>query len=99
MTVDSYLIIQIVTFVCAVLVFDSLEHFFPGFSIRKQQQLSLNMLSMAIVVFAGEYWKAIIARGFNAINLSSLLTGNRLAMLPPAAKMALADGLSDSSLY
>ncbi|MDD5674772.1 MAG: sterol desaturase family protein [Chitinivibrionales bacterium] len=99
MNIDADLLIQIIIFFTAIFVFTLLERFRPGFSINKKQDLLLNVFSLLIVIFAGEYLKALVSAGYKAVNLSALLSGNPFPDFPGPAKIVLAVLLTDCSLY
>jgi sterol desaturase/sphingolipid hydroxylase (fatty acid hydroxylase superfamily) len=97
--INRYLLIQIITFIAAVVVFDLWERKRPGVAINKNKGLALNIAAMLVVIFAGEHVKKIVAMGYGAADLSSVLAGNWLSYLPGAPKMFLAVLLSDFCLY
>jgi sterol desaturase/sphingolipid hydroxylase (fatty acid hydroxylase superfamily) len=97
--VDVYILIQLLTFLAAIAVFDFWERSRPGFLINKNNGLLLNFTAMLIVVFFGEYAKKIVATGYNAVHLSLALAGNWLSSQPGILKMFLAVVLTDFCLY
>jgi sterol desaturase/sphingolipid hydroxylase (fatty acid hydroxylase superfamily) len=97
--VDRYLLIQIITFMAAVMGFNYWERRRPGFVINKNNSLMLNVTAMLIVIFAGEYVKKTVAMGYDAAHLSSVLAGNWLSSLPSIPKMFLTVVFVDFCLY
>jgi sterol desaturase/sphingolipid hydroxylase (fatty acid hydroxylase superfamily) len=90
---------QAVTLVLVVLFFDFLERRRPGFAVSRQRELSLNVLSIIVVIVGGELWKQFLLKGFNALNFGEVLDLVSVRSLPPALKIPLAVVLGDLSLY
>jgi sterol desaturase/sphingolipid hydroxylase (fatty acid hydroxylase superfamily) len=96
---DTSLVIQIITFIVLVLLFNHLEQRIPGFAVNKRRDLALNIAAMSIVIFGGECAKLLVRAGYNSINLGAVLLGNRVSLLPGAIKIPLTIVLTDFSLY
>jgi sterol desaturase/sphingolipid hydroxylase (fatty acid hydroxylase superfamily) len=92
-------ILQVVTFVTLVLLFNHLELRVPGFKVSRRRDLALNAAAMALVVFGGEYAKLFIRAIYHFINLDIVMLQNRFSLLPGAAKIPLAILATDFSLY
>jgi sterol desaturase/sphingolipid hydroxylase (fatty acid hydroxylase superfamily) len=92
-------IIQVITFVTTVLFFEYLERSRPGFSIKRNHELLLNITAIVLTVFAGEYAKETISYGFESVHLSAVVSFAWLTLLPGAVKISIAIVLTDFSLY
>jgi sterol desaturase/sphingolipid hydroxylase (fatty acid hydroxylase superfamily) len=92
-------ILQVVTFIVLVAFFNYREQRTPGFKVNKGRDLALNIAAMAIVIFCGEYVKAIVLVGYDLINASRVVSFPLLRSLPGAAKIAVGIVLTDFSLY
>jgi sterol desaturase/sphingolipid hydroxylase (fatty acid hydroxylase superfamily) len=98
-TANLKFVIQFCTLVTAVLIFNSMERRIPGFRIDKRRDLPLNLISILIVIFAGEYIKQLVNAGYGALNFQKLVAQNPLTALPVWLKMLLAVVLTDFALY
>ena len=92
-------VIQFSTLVAAILIFNALEQLRPGFPIDKRRDLPLNLVSILIVIFAGEYIKQLVNSGYGALSFHKVFAQNPLTSLPVWVKMLLAVVLTDFSLY
>jgi sterol desaturase/sphingolipid hydroxylase (fatty acid hydroxylase superfamily) len=87
------------TLVAVVLIADFMERRWPGSPVDRRRALSLNILSLLIVIVVGELWKALLLSGVNALSVggSALLEG--LQRLPGPAKILLGIIFTDFCLY
>jgi len=92
-------ILQVVTFVSLVLLFNHFEQRVPGFAVNRRRDLALNVAAMALVIFGGEYAKLFIRTIYDSVNLNVVMLQNRFSLLPGAAKIPLAILATDFSLY
>ncbi len=87
------------TLVVVVLFFDFLERRYPGYAVHRRRDLALNILSLLIVIVAGEIWKTVLLNGFNWLNPGGLISLDSLRRLPSSVKILLGLVSADSCLY
>ena len=97
--VDRQEIYQALTLVAVVLVLDSMERIRPGHLVERNRDLSLNILALAITAGAGEIWKTLLTKGFDALSLGTVLSVSYIHGLPGAVKILLGLVLADFCLY
>ncbi len=90
---------QALTLVAVVLFFDAMERIRPGHAVERRHDLSLNVLALAVTAGAGELWKALLTKGFNAVALGSALSVSYIQRLPGTVKILLGLILADFCLY
>ena len=62
-------IFQSAVLLIVVLFFDIAERRRPRIKIDRSQNLSLNILALFVVIFAGEAWKTLLKDGLNSLAL------------------------------
>ena len=82
-----------------VLYVDYLERRRPGRAVDRRWEFGLNLLSLAVVVLAGEGWKEVLMKGFSALDTERLFSWTGLYELPGPARVILAIILADFCLY
>ena len=92
-------IYQAVALILIVGLLDTLERRRPRFPVNRRLNLRLNIIAILVVIFAGELWKTALIRGFDALNLSSLLAFDITRKLPNVVKIPLAVVIADFCLY
>lgn len=90
---------QAMTLVVVVLFFDFLERLYPGYRVHRRRDLPLNVLSLLIVIVAGEIWKTVLLNGFNGVDPGGLISWGSLRRLPGLVKLALGLVSADFCLY
>lgn len=90
---------EVVVFLSAILIFNSLEQIRPGNPVHKKKDLYLNVLALLIVIFFGEYWRSLIGKGFLAIHLPSYISFSAIKNLPSAPKLIIGVAATDFALY
>jgi len=97
--IDPEILYQAITLVAAVGILDAMERRRPRFPVDRKYKLGLNLAALAVVALAGELWKPVIMKAFDAVNLSALLANAALRGLPGAAKILLGLAAADFALY
>lgn len=92
-------IYQTATLVLAVGFLDTIERWHPRFPVNRGHNLGLNITAILVVIFAGEFWKIILMKGFDALNLSSMLASDSMRRLPSVFKILLGLVVADCCLY
>ena len=92
-------IFQTAVLIIVVLFFDILERLRPRRIIDRRQNLSLNVLALCVVIFAGEAWKTLLKDGMGALTLGSNIAAGYLHQFPSAAKIILGLIITDLCLY
>jgi len=92
-------IYQAGTLAAVVGMADMLERRKPRFPVDRLHNLRLNVLAVIVVIIAGEVSKALLVRGFNAINLSHSFAFDAIGNLPGFAKILLGLIIADFCLY
>ena len=87
------------TLVVVVLSFDVLERLYPGYAVHRRRDLPLNILSLLLVIVAGEAWKTVLSNGFNGLNPGGLISLDWLRKLPGLVKIVLGLVSADFCLY
>ena len=92
------MLFEAVFFVIAVLFFNAWELRRPRNHVDRKHGLALNIMSMLIVIFAGEMWKALLVRGFDPI-LPLMSSFVYIHALPGTLKILMGIILTDFTLY
>lgn len=95
---DRERLFQTASLVIIVLFFDFLERRRPGHTVNRQWELPLNVMALLTVIVVGEMWKALLQKGFGALELRELSLPS-LQNLPGGMKIVLALVLADFCLY
>ncbi len=96
---DRSQLYQFITLVIVVLFFDLLERLRPRYSISRRRDLPLNVLSLLVVIVAGEGWKELLAAGMAALPNLEAAGLTPLHRLPGAVKIVMGIVLADFCLY
>lgn len=96
---DRAQLYQSLTLIAVVLFFDFLERHRPGYAVHRRRDLPLNILAILIVIVAGEAWKTLLMKGFNALDVRSLVSIDSLRKAPSLVKIALGVVSADFCLY
>lgn len=96
---DRMLFYEILVFLLAIFIFNSLEELRPGHPVQKRKYLYLNILALLIVIFGGEYWRVLIAKGFLALGTAEHFSLSAIKNLPSAPKIILGVIVTDFALY
>ncbi len=92
-------IYQAATLVLIVVLLDAFERRRPRVPVDRGHSLGLNITAILVVIFAGEFWKMALMKGFDALNLSGLLASDGIRSLPGIVKILLGVVLADCCLY
>ncbi|MGO9378212.1 MAG: sterol desaturase family protein [Dissulfurispiraceae bacterium] len=90
---------QAAVLIIIVLFFDFMERHRPRRIIDRGRNLSLNILALCIVIFAGEAWKTFLKDGLYALALGSNIVVDYLQQFPGSAKIVLGLISADLCLY
>ncbi len=90
---------QAAVLIIVVLFFDIVERLRPRIEIDRTRSLSINILALFVVIFAGEAWKTLIKDGLNTLALGSNIVVGSLHQLPSTAKIILGLIIADLCLY
>ena len=93
------IIYQAATLAVVVFVLDAMERRHPRFPVDRTYKLGLNLAALLVVIFAGELWKPLIVRGFDAMSLSGALASKSIRELPAAVRILLSLVAADFCLY
>jgi sterol desaturase/sphingolipid hydroxylase (fatty acid hydroxylase superfamily) len=97
---DNGTVLQLVTLVVSILLFEVWERMRPARSIDRRRRLALNVLAFAIVMGTGNILHRIVVAGFDTLQISTLLGWLQpLRDLPAVPKILLGVVLADFSLY
>ncbi len=92
-------IFQSVVLLIVVLFFDIMERRRPRIKIDRSRNLSLNILALCVVIFAGEAWKTLLKDGLSSFARRSDIAVGYLHQLPSATKIILGLIIADLCLY
>ena len=90
---------QALTLVIIVAILDLAERRHPRYPVNRLHDLSLNIVSLIIVIFVGEMWKPLIKKSYDALRIADIITIGGVKNFPSAVKILLAVILADLSLY
>jgi sterol desaturase/sphingolipid hydroxylase (fatty acid hydroxylase superfamily) len=97
--IGTEIIYQAVTLVVVVGILDAMERKRPRFPVDRTYRLGLNITAIIVVILAGELWKPLLLKGFDALRLSYTLDNAALRNLPGAVKIPLSLISADFCLY
>ena len=97
--IGTEILYQAVTLVFAVGTLDAMERRHPRFPVDRAYKLGLNLAAITVVILAGELWKPLILKTFDALRLSTVLASETLRGLPGAVKVLLSLAAADFCLY
>ena len=92
-------IFQAAVLLIVVLFFDITERHRPRIKIDRSRNLSLNILALCVVIFAGEAWKTLLKDGLSSLALGSDIAVGYLHRFPSLAKIILGLIIADLCLY
>ena len=96
---DTAILYQAITLALTAGGLDALERRKPRFPVDRSHNLGLNLAALGVVILAGELWKPLLMKAFDALRLSTVLANAALRGLPGAAKVLLSLAAADFCLY
>ncbi len=90
---------QVVVFILVVSIFELAERLRPRFAVDRSQDLWLNITAMLVVIIAGELWKPLLIKTFDALNMAGLLGIDGMRSIPDAVRIIAGLIAADFCLY
>ncbi len=90
---------EILTLIVIVFFLDLMERRRPGHAVDRSQAMGLNIIALLVVIVAGEMWKEVLMKCFNAFDLAKLFSALGTQGLHSSWKIILAIVLADFCLY
>ena len=97
---NQMVLIQAITLVVVVLIFDAWERRRPSRSVNRMQSLGLDLLAICVVIVFGEFAKVLVMGGIDLAGLNGAGGYTApLAGMPVALKILAGVSLADLGLY
>jgi sterol desaturase/sphingolipid hydroxylase (fatty acid hydroxylase superfamily) len=90
---------QIITLVLIVTILDLAERKRPRFQVDRRHNLGLNIISILVVIFAGEIWKPLLIKLFDMLNIAGIVAIGNIKQIPGVMRILMAVILADLFLY
>jgi sterol desaturase/sphingolipid hydroxylase (fatty acid hydroxylase superfamily) len=97
--ISSEQLYQTITLVLIVTILDLAERKRPRFQVDRRHNLALNITAMLVVIFAGELWKPLLMKLFDALNIAGIFAVDGMTRIPGVLRILMAVILADLSLY